>query len=64
MKTFKLVANITFEAENLDQAFNKLVQHFQCLQELGEVDSTESDFQMVGTISLKADEISINSFSL
>lgn len=31
MKTFKLTADITFEAENIDDAFRKLSKHFKAL---------------------------------
>lgn len=53
MKTFRLKANITFEAEDIDNAFQRLSNHFkeEPDRELG-----ESHFFKLGEIEVKPDE--------
>jgi len=44
MIDFKFTANCTFQAENLDEAFNKLAEHFKKLANGENINSHESSF--------------------
>lgn len=46
-KLFKLKADAEFEAENIDDAFRILAEHFKNLSNGGDVDS-DSELQMLG----------------
>ena len=44
MKTFSLTANIEFEAEDIDDAFFKLGNHFECVM--------DSNFEFIGELDI------------
>lgn len=53
MKTFKLIANCTFEAENIEDAFLKLADHFDYQNYLCAHESEDLNTFTSGSIEIK-----------
>lgn len=51
MRVFRFKANVTFEAENIDDALNKLATHFRGLEE-----DTQPDALFTGSMEIGPDE--------
>ena len=53
-KRFLLTANVTFDADDIGDAFRKLAQHFACLaDDMEDVRECESDLFASGNIEIK-----------
>jgi hypothetical protein len=52
MKKFHFVADVIFDAKDLDDAFSKLSKHFKDLE-----NSSESNFEHVGELKINLKEV-------
>ena len=58
MKTFMLKADTTFKAEDIDDAFLKLAEHFQCLHD--RFSDECRDIFLSGKVDIQPVEIEVN----